>query len=94
MKRKQNPTLVNAEAEGLAVGDFAFSELKVGDEVKVWATDGTNRVGIWIKVASISRHPHPDYNLLTGTVDDVMGSAGLDPGQEIQFARCNIAEIA
>jgi hypothetical protein len=94
-----NLRLINADEEGLAVGDFAWEQLKIGDAVKVLAPireDTKHHAAIWVRVTKIVRHPHPEYNLVTGTLEEVadLGDTGRVPGQIITFGRCNIVQIA
>jgi hypothetical protein len=95
-----NLTLVNAEAEGLVISDFQWGELKQGDSVRVLTpqpgSEGKRLVPIWVRVTKVVRHPHPDYNIVTGIVDEIksIGEVGVEAGATISFGRCNIAEIA
>ena len=102
MDRILTPTLVNAAAEGIGCGDFSLDHVKVGDQVKLLAPIGAvasrpeNRAAVWVKVTEVKRHPLPDYCLFAGVVAEVcdLGETGLEQGDVIRFARCNIVEVA
>ncbi len=88
------PALVNAGEEGLMVGDYSWETLKEGDTVKVLGRlPGEKRFApVWVRVTKIVRHPHPDYNVITGIVQQ--GDAGIATGATIKFGRINIAQVA
>lgn len=96
------PALVNAVAEGICYGDFALDNLLVGDQVKLLhpiaadASKPDGRAAIWVRVIKINKHSNPEYQLLTGVVEEVLdlGDTGLEKGQTIRFARSNIVQIA
>jgi hypothetical protein len=97
-----SPPLVNAVAEGICCGDFALDNLQLGDQVKLLhpiaavASKPGGRAAIWVRVAKINKHSNPEYQLLTGVIEEVLdlGDTGLEKGQTIRFARSNIVQIA